>query len=75
MAEASELIVEILRRVQADVGDIKIDIRETHSRIGLMERQIADIHVPLADLSSRIDRRDEMMERVMRRLELGESSD
>ena len=68
MADASnELIVEILRRLQSDVADIKVDVRETRSRVGLIERQVAD-------LSVRMDRRDEMMERVMRRLELGETS-
>jgi hypothetical protein len=68
MAEVSnEFIVEILRRLQSDVADIKVDVRETRSRVGIMERQIAD-------LSVRMDRRDELMERVMRRLELGESS-
>jgi hypothetical protein len=68
MADVSnEFIVEILRRLQSDVADIKVDVRETRSRVGIMERQIAD-------LSVRMDRRDELMERVMRRLELGESS-
>ena len=68
MAEVTnEFIVEILRRLQSDVADIKVDVRETRSRVGIMERQIAD-------LSVRMDRRDELMERVMRRLELGESS-
>jgi hypothetical protein len=68
MAEATnELIVEILRRVQADVSDVKVDMRELRSRVGIIERQITD-------LSVRMDRRDEMMERVMRRLELGETS-
>ena len=68
MADVSnELIVEILRRLQSDVADIKVDVRETRSRVGLIERQVAD-------LSVRMDRRDEMMERVMRRLELGETS-
>jgi hypothetical protein len=68
MAEATnELIVEILRRVQADVSDVKVDMRELRSRVGIIERQIAD-------LSVRMDRRDEMMEPVMRRLELGETS-
>jgi hypothetical protein len=68
MAEATnELIVEILRRVQADVSDVKVDMRELRPRVGIIERQIAD-------LSVRMDRRDEMMERVMRRLELGETS-
>jgi hypothetical protein len=42
-------------------------MRELRSRVGIIERQIAD-------LSVRMDRRDEMMERVMRRLELGETS-
>jgi hypothetical protein len=64
---SSELIVEILRRIQSDVSDVKIDVREMRSRVGLMERQIAEVSV-------RMDRRDEMMERVMRRLELGETS-
>jgi hypothetical protein len=68
MAEVTnEFIVEILRRLQSDLADIKVDVRETRSRLGLMERQIAD-------LSVRMDGRDELMERVMRRLELGESS-
>jgi len=65
MAEVTnEFIVEILRRLQSDLADIKVDVRETRSRLGLMERQIAD-------LSVRMDGRDELMERVMRRLELG----
>jgi hypothetical protein len=68
MADVSnELIVEILRRLQSDVVDIKVDVRETRSRVGLIERQVADLPV-------RMDRRDEMMERIMRRLELGETS-
>jgi hypothetical protein len=73
MAEAVEnLVLEILRKIQSDVSDIKSDNREMKSRIGLMETRVAHIDVQLAEISLRIDRRDDAFERMVRRLEITE---
>ena len=35
MVEATnELIVELLRRIQADISDLKLDVREIRNRVG-----------------------------------------
>ena len=59
----NELIYQVLQRVQADLSEVKLDIRELRHRAGSLVRL-------MAGLSSRIDRRDDMMERVLRRLDL-----
>lgn len=71
---AQDLMIEILRRIQADVSDLKADMREIRGRVGALERGQAQIEVKLADISGRMDRRDELFERVLRRLELTEQS-
>lgn len=69
-----DLMIEILRRMQADVSDMKSDLREIRGRVGALERGQAQIEVRLADISGRMDRRDEFIERIMRRLDLAEQS-
>ncbi len=71
---AQDLMIEILRRIQADVSDLKADMREIRGRVGALERGQAQIEVKLADISGRMVRRDELFERVLRRLELTEQS-
>jgi predicted nucleic acid-binding Zn-ribbon protein len=73
MVEATnDFIVEMLRRIQADIGDLKADNREIKTCLGSLETQIAHLHVQVAEISVRMDRRDDTMERIMRRLELTE---
>jgi len=67
---SSELMMEVLRRIQADIADMKADMREVRGGLGAIERGQAQIEVRLADVSSRMDRRDEIIERILRRLEL-----
>jgi len=71
MAEpASDLILEILRRIQADVADLKADVREIRGRAGNFVVRMAHMEIQIAELSVPMDRRDEQMERILRRLEL-----
>ncbi len=64
MAEATnELIVQVLQRIQGDLADLKIDTCEIRQRIGSLE-------VQMFGMPMRMDRRDEPMERIMRRLDL-----
>jgi uncharacterized coiled-coil protein SlyX len=73
---ANELILEVLRRIQAD---LKADVREIGGRVGSletrmahMEVRLAEMDVRIAELSVKMDRRDEQIERILRRLELTE---
>jgi hypothetical protein len=64
MAEPSEnLVLELLRAIPGDIGELKDDMREVKSRLGTLEEQSAS-------LSRRIDRLDDRIARIERRLEL-----
>lgn len=74
MVERSDdSLLEILKRIQIDIGDMKSDIREVKGRLGHLETRSAQLDLRLAELSVRMDRRDELVERIMRRLELAEA--
>jgi hypothetical protein len=69
----NEATVEILlRRIEADVTDLKVDVREVRGRKGRFEIRLAHMEPTIAERSVRRDRRDEQMERILRRLELSD---
>ena len=73
MAEpTNELILEILPRIQADIADLKNDVREIRGRVGNLEVRMVHMGLQIAELTVRMDRRDEQMERLLRRLELAD---
>jgi hypothetical protein len=73
MAESTnEVILEILRRIQADIADLKADAREIRARVGNFEIRFSHMGLQMAELSVRTDRRDEQMERILRRLGLSD---
>jgi hypothetical protein len=65
MAEPSEnLVLELLRAIRGDIGELKDDdMREVKSRLGTLEEQSAS-------LPRRIDRLNDRIARIGRRLEL-----
>jgi hypothetical protein len=71
----NELIYQVLQRMQGDLSDVKSDVRELRRRSGALELRVAELGVGLADLANRMDRRDDQMERVMRRLDLIDGAD
>jgi hypothetical protein len=80
VAPTSELIVEILRRAQADFDDVNADVGEIHVRAGSLETRMAHTDVRLAETDPRMaelsfpkDRRDERMERILRCLALSDT--
>lgn len=73
MAEPTNgLILEILRRIQADITDLKADVREIRARVGSLEIHFSHIELQMAELFVPMDRRDEQMERILHRLALAE---
>ena len=64
--ESTNLILEHLRRIRADIGDLKQDNLEIKQWLGFLESQYAS-------LSSRVDRIDARLDRIERRLDLVEA--
>jgi len=80
MTESGEnLVLEILRRIQGDMAELKSgqqDIRHRltliESRLAGLERNLADQYAGYAGQSVRIDRLEERLGRIERRLELAD---
>lgn len=70
--ETETLMVEILRRIKGDVSSMKTDMREIKSRVGLIEQRMTLLESHITDVSLRMDRRDDAIERILARLELSE---
>ncbi|TSD88536.1 hypothetical protein FFK22_011905 [Mycobacterium sp. KBS0706] len=65
--KTNNLVLEHLRHIRGAVDDIREDMREVKSRLGLLEQQYAII-------SGRLDRLTDRVERIERRLDLVEHS-
>jgi len=62
---ADSLILEHLRAIRTNVDRLVDDMQEVKSRLGILEQQYAS-------LSNRLDRIDERVTRIEKRLELVE---
>ena len=64
--ERVDLILEHLRAIRSEIGDLKTSIIEIKEWLGFLEAQYASI-------SQRVDRIDGRLDRIERRLELVEA--
>lgn len=73
MAEVEHLILDHLRHLRAGQELMREDTHEMKVRMGHLEEQVAGLHGLnglYASVSARIDRIDQRLERVERRLDL-----
>ncbi|MFE0756955.1 hypothetical protein ACFW16_23540 [Inquilinus sp. NPDC058860] len=63
--ETTNLVLEHLRHIRGGIDDLRQDMREVKTRLGLLEQQYAVI-------SGRLDRLTDRVERIERRLDLAE---
>ena len=66
MIETDNIVLEHLRHIRGAVDAMREDVREVKHRVGSLEREVAHVHVKVAELSERVDR----LERVEKRLDL-----
>ena len=74
---SDNLVPDILRAIRADVGEIKLDVRELKHRITAVEIAVANLAATEAShyaslAAARADRTDDRLERIARHLELSE---
>ena len=60
---SDNLVLELLRAIRGDIGEMKTDIIEIKERLGLIESQYAS-------LSRRVDRLGGDVEQIKKRLDL-----
>ena len=66
----NDLIYCVLKKMQADTSEIKGDIMDLKMRASAVVEHLAGLMVSVSGLNLRMDRIDERLARVERRLEL-----
>ena len=69
-ADTESLMLEILKRIQSDVTELKFDMQEIKVRVTATEEHLGNIIMSMSGLNRRMDRFDERLTRVERRLDL-----
>ncbi|OGA43543.1 MAG: hypothetical protein A3G25_19465 [Betaproteobacteria bacterium RIFCSPLOWO2_12_FULL_63_13] len=71
MTESTEnLILEHLRAIRGDVGQLKDDHVFIKQRLSSLDSQVAQVHVDMAIVHNRIDNLEKRLERIEKRLDL-----
>jgi hypothetical protein len=70
---ADSLVLETLRRIRGSQERSELDIADVKARLSAMEQHQGQILVLLGSLNQRMDRFEERMARVERRLDLVEA--
>jgi hypothetical protein len=74
MTEDTEnLVLEMLRRIRASQERTELDLADVKSRVSALEQMQGQVLVLLGAMSQRMDRFDERLGRIERRLDLVEA--
>ena len=67
------LILERLRRIDDRLSNIEGDMKDIKLRMTIVEEHIGNFLLSISGLGSRIDRSDERLQRIERRLDLSDT--
>ncbi len=68
--ETENVVLEILKRIQIDMSDMRDDISELKMRATALDEHMGGLIIQVSGNNNRLDRMDERLKRVERRLEL-----
>ena len=71
--DVGNLILENLKRMQADMSEMKSDISDLRLRMTATEEHLATLVMSTAGINHRLDRVSDRVERIERRLDLTEA--
>jgi hypothetical protein len=69
ITEAENVVLEILKRMQADMGEIKNDVGDMRLRMTATEEHLSTLVMSTAGINHRLDRFSTRVERIERRLD------
>ena len=68
-----ELIYSVLHKMQADTSEMKFDMRDLKVRMTMVEEHLGNSLIATSGVNSRLDRFNDRVERIERRLDLSEA--
>ena len=71
--ETENMVLEMLRRIRGSQERTELDIAELKTRVSALEQHQGQVLVLLGTLNQRMDRFDERLARVERRLDLADA--
>lgn len=71
----NELMYELMKRVQADISDIKIGQRDLKAEVNAMRGAMISLHQDINNIHTALARHDLRLDRIETRLELRELSE
>jgi archaellum component FlaC len=66
----NELIFSVLQQMQADMSELKFDVRDLKGRMTMVEEHLGSSIIAISGVNSRLDRLNDRVERIETRLEL-----
>jgi predicted nuclease with TOPRIM domain len=74
MAEVTnELIYSVLQTMQADISELKFDVRDLKGRMTLVEEHMGHSIIGVSGINARLDRLSDRIERIETRIGLVEN--
>ncbi len=70
--ETENVVLEILKRIQTDMSDMRDDISELKMRATALDEHMGGLIIQVSGNNNRLDRMDERLKRVDRHLELSD---
>jgi hypothetical protein len=68
----NELIYSVLQKMQADMSEMKFDMRDIKARMTMVEEHTGSSIIAISGVNGRLDRLVDRVERIERRLDLAE---
>lgn len=71
--DSDNLVLDHLKKIQAPLSAIEVDLGDVKARMSVMEQYQGQVLTLLGGLNQRMDRFDERLSRIERRLDLVEA--
>ena len=69
-AVSNELIYSVLQKMQADMSELKFDVRDLKVRMTIVEEHLGNTVLAISGVNQRLDRLTDRVDRIERRLDL-----
>jgi predicted nucleic acid-binding Zn-ribbon protein len=69
----NELIFSVLQKVQADMSELKFDMRDLKIRMTAAEEHVGSLVIAVSGTNNRLDRLTDRIDRIEHRLDLTDS--
>ena len=69
-SEPESLVLELLRQIRSEMAELRFDVTDMKARVSSIEQFQGNILTMLGGISQRMDRGDEKISRIERRLDL-----